>query len=76
MKPKATGIQELQAEIKELRPELGGPRDKQQEAPTELNLYSNKKATDSKTDSGEVQMLRQQVQQLQHQLTVLSVSHS
>lgn len=72
MKPKATGIQELQAEIKELRAELGGLRDKQQEAPTELKLYSNNKAT----DSGEVQLLRQQVQQLQHQLTVLSVSHS
>ncbi|XP_029350188.1 uncharacterized protein LOC115036194 [Echeneis naucrates] len=76
MTPKATDIQTLKAEVKELRAELGGLRNKQQEASTELKSHSNKKAADSKTDSGEVQMLRQQVQQLQHQLTVLSVSHS
>lgn len=40
-----------------------------------MKSHSTKKAADIKTDSGKVQMLRQQVQQLQHQLTVLSVSH-
>ncbi|XP_071374846.1 paraneoplastic antigen Ma1 homolog [Centroberyx affinis] len=74
-KAKATEVQELKAEIKGLRAQLGELTNKQQDAHTEQKSKPTKKAIDTGTES-EVQMLMQQVQQLQHQLTVMSVSHS
>ncbi|XP_032876361.1 paraneoplastic antigen Ma1 homolog [Amblyraja radiata] len=72
---KATEDQKLKAEIQELRAELGELREKQQDTHTEPKFKPTKKTIDTEKEN-EVQMLRQQVLQLQHQLTVMSVSHS
>lgn len=72
---KAAEVQELKAEIKELRTELTEIMKKQTDRHTESKFTPAKKTVDPERDS-EVQMLRKQVQQLQNQLTVMSVSHS
>lgn len=70
-KAKSTKVQELKAEIKELRSELKELTSKRSEA--ELMLKQTKKVAEAGAEN-EVQQLKQQVQQLQHQLTVMAVS--
>lgn len=72
-KNKSTEIQELKAEIKELHCQLSELTNKQQDTHTELKSKPTKKVTDIGAES-EVQILKQQVQHLQHQLIVMSVS--
>lgn len=71
-KLKTIEVQQLKAEIRELRSEPSELTNRQQDTRAEQKSKPNKKVTDTGTES-EVQMLRQQVQQLQHQLTVMSV---
>lgn len=70
-KAKSTEVQELKAEIKELRSELKELTSKRSDA--ELMLKQTKKVAETGAEN-EVQQLKQQVQQLQHQLTVMAVS--
>lgn len=74
-KPKETEVQGLKAEIKELHFHLSELTTKQQDKCTHLEANIPIKACTDNEKESELQMLKQQVQQLQ-QLTVMSVSHS
>lgn len=70
---KTTDVKELKAEIQELRTELSELLRRPLDSHAEPTVTPTKKPADS---DSEVQILRKQVQQLQNQLTVMSVSHS